>query len=459
MIHSREDIETVCGALQTLDALTPLSKRLWELILAHSLGKDGVLTLQAAYKDEHPNSKASMPESFSGTFYKRVRALNEGLPVDDGSALKWGLAELLGYGLRVKVVPNDGGYALTIKRDNPSTYSDGRFLHEFRCSTVWKDPLRVWVPVHNKGAEVDIRLRPVDRPWTPPDDHRGYATFRDSKWENFFPKHNRSHKSHGWCVESFLPCSGNSTSIELTLCPVWFADIVATTLNLKENLPADDRLINGVETIEDWLHKHRGNQSRIIRLSGLTHFPPAANPLTVEINIVANDDRFIVRRYDYEEKKPNSDEKENKNRWEPAIFGYVDSLMDVYRNNVRVPDPSETAFRASCQLLNQAIQPARISWLGVGLGLEFGRVSLFGNVFLNKSSEQIISAAPVRLMAIAAKPEAIRKFGEENPNMREHCKVLLALSLAKLDKSVDIQTSTKPSPKLIAILPNKRSKK
>ena len=197
---------------------------------------------------------------------------------------------------------------------------------------------------------------------------------------------------------------------------------------------------------------------------GLTHFPPAANPLSVDVNVVTSDDFYVIRKY---KKTGNS----SITRWEPGIHGYVDKTLDVYRNNLLVPDPSEAVFRKAYELLKIAILPARVRWLGVGFGLKYGQVSLFGEIKLNQTKAALEALfdtddAPNTnaefydlfgagyLKFVKNKSEDVYELLDQYKSIghgkhRGHFETLLALSLAKAGgvNGSQIETTTTFKPK------------
>lgn len=284
----------------------------------------------------------------------------------------------------------------------------------------------VWVPVH--GEDTEFTFRTESKAWAAPAGFSGYTKYRNDCWKEYQTSHRNCPDTRVWHVAEFTQKNDRhgriNRSIELTLAPIFFKDIVATTWRLKAQVVAD----KGKTTIHDWLATDM--QHGI----GCRHFVPAGNPLLVEVNVITRDGKLIVREHE--------DRKVSTKRWEPAVFGFVDSLQDVYRDALHIPAPSESVFRKSCQLLGLPVQPARIRWLGVGFGLVEGKVSLFGEVVVGLTAHEITCQNGIhrKLDAIEITPAAIHKFCVEH-KVRGHFEALLALSLKQRCPKVKIVTT------------------
>ncbi|HEY8650186.1 MAG TPA: hypothetical protein VIL70_04655, partial [Chthoniobacterales bacterium] len=161
------------------------------------------------------------------------------------------------------------------------------------------------------------------------------------------------------------------------------------------------------------------------------------------VNVITSDRKLVVR-------KERSD-----GPWQTAVFGYVDALQDVDRNDIHIPAPRETAFRKCCQLLGFSIRPAFIRWLGVGLGTKTGNVSLFGEIEVSFTFDRLREHFDSRPDKISSKeikgidltPEAIRDLLSPPPNRhRRNMEVALVLSLWRRCPKMKIETK-RPGPK------------
>jgi hypothetical protein len=307
--------------------------------------------------------------------------------------------------------------------------SNGVAKPQFKWSGPGVQPRtrHVWVPVH--GEDTEFTFRTESESWTPPPGFTGYAKHRENCWKEYQTRCPDKPDSRVWHVAEFTQKNDRdgrtNRSIELTIAPIFFKDVVATTWQLKKEIALDD----GTKTnIHDWIAT--ATPSKL----GCRHFVPAGNPLLVQVNIITQDGKLIVRKH--------KDENGSLTRHEAAIFGFVNSLQDVYRDALHIPAPSETVFRKSCQLLGLPVHPARIRWLGVGFGQEEGKVSLLGEVVVGLTAEEIKqrNRAPEILDAIAITPAAIHKFCWEN-RPRGHFETLLALSLKRRCPKVKIITT------------------
>ena len=291
---------------------------------------------------------------------------------------------------------------------------------------VLQRELDVWVPVH--GEDTEFTFRTESKAWAAPAGFSGYTKHQEDCWKKYQTIHPNCPDTPVWHVAEFTQKNDRydriNRSIELTLAPIFFKDIVATTWQLKKKVIGD----KGETTIHDWLATDTKHGI------GCRHFVPAGNPLLVEVNVITRDGKLIVREHE--------DRKTSTKRWEPAVFGFVDSLQDVYRDALHIPAPSETVFRKSCQLLGLPVQPARIRWFGVGFGLVEGKVSLFGEVVVGLTADEIKCRSSIhrKLDAIEITPAAIHKFCVEH-KVRGHFEALLALSLKQRCPKVKIVTT------------------
>lgn len=284
----------------------------------------------------------------------------------------------------------------------------------------------IWLPVH--GEDVELIYRVEDAPWSPPAGFSNYVNFREACWKDYQQTYPNCANPRVWHVAGCTPKSdrhGNSChGIELTVAPIFYKDVVATTFRLDEEIDGD----NGKTTIRKWLAG--GVRKRIADC----HFIPAGNPLLVEVNLITKDGKLIVRQHE--------DKKKKELRWESAVFAYMDSLTDVYRNALHIPDPSETFFRKCCQLLRLPVQPARVRWLGIGFGLKEGKVSLLGEVEINLTAKELSNQIGKRqkLEVLELTPKIIHEFCSGN-KIRAHAEALLVLSLKQRHPKVKIVTT------------------
>lgn len=284
----------------------------------------------------------------------------------------------------------------------------------------------VWLPVHGDDTEFTFRIE--SKSWKEPAGFGGYVQHRDQSWREYEAKYRNCPNPRVWHVAGFTQKNDRhgavNRAIELNITPIYFNDVVATTFRLKKEIDG----ANGKASIHDWLAS--GAQPR----TGSCHFVPAGNPLLVETNVITSDGKLVVRQH--------HDRQKNETRWESAIFGYVDSLMDVFRNALHLPDPSETVFRKSCQLLGMSFQPARVRWLGVGFGLVEGKVSLLGEVEIGLTAAEFLQYNGDRrvLKMLEITPSSIHKFCTDN-RVRGHFEALLALSLKRRTSRVTVTTN------------------
>lgn len=250
------------------------------------------------------------------------------------------------------------------------------------CEPGIKYSVAIWVPLY--GRDVIINYRTELKHWAPPSDLEAYKVFRA---ERFLSGKHDPHKAKElrWHVRGFTVQGDHQGhgqyAIDLSLQPVAFEDIVATTWSLDEKIPCSDGAIN----VLAWL----GRQP--IHLHELTHYVSAANPLMMLVNLETSDDKFIVRW------NPHIVHKvagiQTKGRWEPAVLGFVDAVRDCSRDNLHAPDLSQTFFRKSYERLGLAFPPARVRWLGLSFGQTEGKVGILGHTRVSFTAAEIISAS------------------------------------------------------------------
>jgi len=365
--------------------------------------------------------------------------------------LNRGLYATLAYGFKAQVIYDrtDKRLRWIVKRTS-DVYGVGPVpVFAWTCGNIKREQPYVLVPM--VGDDLPITFRVCDGRWAPPSYPEEYLRFRSERWElekNPF----LNQKTLLWHVGSFRPlvkredpsCSG----IELAVQLVEFQDVVATTWSMKEEIS----LPEGDKTIYAWLKDHRDPRR-------LTHFVPAANPLQVQVNVLTSDKKFISRWYGG-----------RKGKWCAAVLAYMDPIQDVWREQVSVPNPGETFFRQFCRRFGLSVSPAKVSWLGVGFGRSEGKVSVFGQVQLRYTAQQIVDRAFTMGKTRTAKPAdanngaapeegdlrvddfsgpGIAAFLGTNPdtNINSHFQVLLALGLSRCQK-VTIRFKLKmPRPK------------
>ena len=318
------------------------------------------------------------------------------------------------------------------------SYAPAKDIDETRPEFSWwvaageKRSLAVWVPIFDKES-IEVNVDPSD-PWENPASIPGYASFREATWheygeqrirEGLPPPTNTSH----WNVEEWLPrpkATGGYPGVHLLVHRTQFKDFIATTEQLTRTI----QVAHQAYPVEDLLRKTWKPDDH-------EHFPPAANLLAVDVNVITSDRKLVVR-------KERSD-----GPWQTAVFGYVDALQDVHRNDIHIPAPRETAFRKCCQLLGFSIQPAFIRWLGVGLGTKDGNVSLFGEIEVSFTFDQLRERFGSRPDKISSKeikgidltPEAIRDLlGPSMNRHRRHMEVALVLSVWRRCPKMKIET-------------------
>ncbi len=290
------------------------------------------------------------------------------------------------------------------------------------CKT--RPPLDIWVPSY--GADTELTFRMERDFWQPPPGFSGYSSHCESCWEKRLASEPNLANNRIWHVAEFRQMSNRlgreDGAIELAVAPIAFKDVVATTWQLGTTIHEDGKAMK----VKEWLSRNPHKRA------GCTHFPPAGNPLCVEVNVVTSNGRLIIREHIERIKQTP--------RWEPAVFGYVNSLHDVRRDALHLLDPSETAFRKSCDVLNLPIQPARIHWLGVGFGLREGKVSLYGEVTIALNDNELLQLAGSarKLKPLDLKSKTIQELCSQN-TIRPHFEVLLALTLKQRYPKVTIQ--------------------
>ncbi len=319
------------------------------------------------------------------------------------------------------------------------SYAPAEDIDETRPEFSWwvagageKRSLAVWVPIFDKES-IEVNVDPSD-PWENPAAIPGYTSFREATWheygeqrirEGLPPPTNTCH----WNVEEWVPrpkATGGYPGVHLLVHRTQFKDFIATTEQLTRTI----QVAHQAYPVEDLLRKTWKPDDH-------EHFPPAANLLAVDVNVITSDRKLVVR-------KERSD-----GPWQTAVFDYVDALQDVHRNDIHIPAPRETAFRKCCQLLGFSIQPAFIRWVGVGLGTKDGNVSLFGEIEVSFTFDQLRERFGSRPDKISSKeikgidltPEAIRDLlGPSINRHRRHMEVALVLSVWRRCPKMKIET-------------------
>lgn len=297
--------------------------------------------------------------------------------------------------------------------------------------------LPVWVPLFDKES-IQVNVLPKGS-WPIPRSFPNYKAHREASWREYenacrTANSRRPLLTQHWhvakcsCVHD--PAHGYP-QVDLHVSRLDYADFQATTERLARQIAVGTT----TQTVYEILRKDWSPDDH-------QHFPPAANLLAVDVNVITRDGKLVVRR-----------EREN-GPWETAIFGYVDALEDVHRNDTHIPTPRETVFRKCCQLLGLSIRPAFIRWLGIGLGTKKGNVSLFGEVKISQTYSQLHALFASRpdtessrqIAAIDLARESAPKslcglLDEAGRQHRRHVEVALVLSLARRYPNVKIETN------------------
>lgn len=162
--------------------------------------------------------------------------------------------------------------------------------------------------------------------------------------------------------------------IEFLFVRTSFKNWIATTGSLEEKFDASRKT-------RDVLTK--ATALPVISEGWSYHFIPAVNALHVLVHVVSRDGFLIARQGT----QPNK-------RWQAAIQGFVDPILDTNRIDPYLPDHREAAFRVGRELLGQAISLTQIRWFGVCMAyVSNGNVFILGSVTLDQDAEAIMDTA------------------------------------------------------------------
>jgi hypothetical protein len=296
--------------------------------------------------------------------------------------------------------------------------------------------LPIWVPAFSCES-VEINIHPTE-PWACHNIIPDYSTFRETVWREhqkqrclnqLSPPVNTFH----WHVASCIPRSApkhTHSRIHLVVQQIEFKDFLATTQQLSTEISVRGEPIS----VKKLFHSKWAREDH-------QHFPAAANLLAVDVNIITRDKKLLVRR------------ESSEGPWETAVFGYVNALEDVHRDEVHVPTVRETAFRTCCRLLGFRVDPAHIRWLGVGLGTRKGNVSVFGEIEVPYTLEQVQDLFATRvdkeksyeISAIDLTPANLLELLDREEKHRRHMEVALVLSVHRRCPDLKILTTALPS--------------
>jgi hypothetical protein len=235
-----------------------------------------------------------------------------------------------------------------------------------KADDILKRTLPIWVPVASEKAIEAVVL--TRKPWRPPAkvEYQKYYEHRADAWRYFETQRQEANVSRPsntphWAVSRCRASEardGGNRRVFLVVGEVEFKDYVATTRQLEDKSQKGQQ---AARNVEDWFLKDYHQVDHV-------HFPPLANLLAVDVNVITSDKKMIVLRA-----APNGP-------WETSLFGFVNALEDIRRDDVNVIDPRETALRACCRKLGFNFCTASLRWLGAGLSTEIGNVSLLGEV-------------------------------------------------------------------------------
>lgn len=175
-------------------------------------------------------------------------------------------------------------------------------------------------------------------------------------------------------------------TIELYFARATFEEWIATTLSL-DVIVADTKLrAQDVFQFPD------------LPWEGWHQFIPAVNALNVLVHVVSRDDYLISRKG-----------TEPESKWQAAIQGFVDPILDTSRIDPDLPDHREAAFRLGRELLGQAISLTQIRWYGVCMAkINSGNVFILGSVTLDHTADEIMATAK----QFNSSPQRAWKFGK-----------------------------------------------